>query len=100
MNFQRYEFIHASRYIVFGLRIANNATQPSQARFCVYDGSTQLARVDVDRYAGYHPIVVDLGRPTFERLSLDFMYGWVKGVINFKDVLSYRVFRVILHEYI
>src|SRR5699024_7171557 len=100
MNFQRYEFIHASRYIVFGLRIANNATQPSQARFCVYDGSTQLDRVDVDRYAGYHPIVVDLGRPTFERLSLDFRYGWVKGDRNVKDLLSFRVNRVYLTDYI
>src|SRR5699024_2023122 len=75
LNFQRYEFIHAARYIVFGLRVANNASQPSLARYAVYDGDTQLVRVDVARYAGYHPIVVDLGKPTFERISLDFRYG-------------------------
>src|SRR5690625_1536987 len=100
VEFQRYEFIHSSRYIIFGLRIANNSDQPSLARYCVYEDSTKLVRVDLDRYAGYSPIVIDLGKPTFERRTFQFRVGWARGDRNIEDYISFRLNRIYLTDYL
>lgn len=101
INFQRYEFIHSARYIVFGLRIANNSSHPNLARFRVYEGSNYLAGADLDRYAGYSPLIVDLGSPTYERRSLDFRVGFLKQwKKSNSDIIAFRINRVFLTDFL
>src|SRR5690606_35340291 len=101
VNFQRYEFIHSARYIVFGLRITNNPAHPDLARFRVYEGDDYLAGADLDRYAGYSPIIVDLGAPTYERRSLDFRVGFLKQwKKSNNDVIGFKINRVFLTDFL
>lgn len=101
INFQRYEFIHSARYIVFGLIIANNSSHPNLARFRVYEGGDYLAGADLDRYAGYSPIIVDLGAPTYERRGLDFRVGFLKQwKKNNSDIIGFRINRVFLTDFL
>lgn len=98
-RFQRYEFIHASRYIIFGYRVANNSVV-GEHRVCVYDGNKKITRIDCDRYSGYTPIIVDLGKPTYERKSLDLRLGWARAGMDTHQYIRFRINRVFLTDYI
>src|SRR5690606_41825183 len=101
INFQRYEFKHSARYIVFGLRVNNSSYQYKQIRFRVYEEDDYLAGADIDRYAGYSPIIVDLGVPTYERRSIDSRVGLLKQWKNSNnDVISFRINRVFLTDFL
>lgn len=98
-RFQRYEFIHAARYIVFGYRVANNSVV-GEHRICIYDGNTKLARIDCDRYSGYTPVIIDLGKPTYERKNLDLRLGWARAGMDREQYIRFRINRVYLTDYV
>jgi len=83
------------------LRIANNSSQPNLARFRIYEEGDYLAGADLDRYAGYSPIIVDLGTPTYERRGLDFRVGFLKQwKKNNSDIIAFRINRVFLTDFL
>ena len=99
IRFQTYEFLHTTRYIVFGIRVNNDSYQPKVTRYMIYEGSNQLARADLDRYAGYSPIKVDLGIPTYKVKRLDLRIGWTKQNRNIDDYIQFRINRIFLTDY-
>src|SRR5699024_6463017 len=99
VNFHTYEVIHSARYIIFGVRSANNSSQPSQYRVRAYRGSSMLGGVELDRYSGYSPIVIDLGVPTYERISIDLRVGFLRQWKNSpQDQIGFRINRIYLTD--
>src|SRR5699024_8613035 len=98
-SFQMYEFIHSARYIVFGVRAADNSAQPSEFRVDAWDGSTRLGRVLMDRNSGYSPLVVELGTPTFSRRRINLRLGFLRQHKNSeRDIIAFRINRIYLTD--
>lgn len=99
ISFHTYEVIHSARYIVFGMRSANNSNQPSQFRVRAYDGSIMLGSIDLDRYSGYSPLIIDLGVPTYERVAINLRIGFLRQWKNTpQDEIAFRINRIYLTD--
>jgi len=92
-RFQRYEFIHSSRYIVFGYRVANNS-MVGEHRVCAYSGTDFMGEVVCDRYSGYSPLILDLGRPTYDLKVIDIRMGWNLSWMDLYQKLRFRFNRI------
>lgn len=101
IRFQRYEFIHTARYLKFDYQIAvNNSVRQHRVLFDeitpVPQGSkpiqTLITFADGDR--GLKSIVIDLGKPSYERRSFDFRIGWLRNGGVWGDANSITRFRV------
>src|SRR5699024_5699667 len=97
VRFQRYEFIHQSRYFVMDFRVAN-AAGVQQFRIRLHEGNVAHINVVVDRSSGLVPLVVDLGTPTYERRSLDLRIGWNLSWGTRDDRVRFRVNRTFLAD--
>src|SRR5690625_54181 len=102
VNFQRYEFIHSSRYLVIGYRVASNSNV-GRHRVNLFDGSVHLMEMIVDggnTGNTYLPMTLDLGKPTFERRSIDLRVGWDRGWMDKNNVVRFRVNRIYQTDFI
>ena len=102
VGFQRYEFIHSSRYFVLGYRVASN-NKVGQHRAGLYEGSDQVAAILLP--GGTMPasqrlnlITVDLGVPTYKKREIDLRIGWALGWLDNTDLIRFRVNRVYLTD--
>ena len=98
-RYQRYEFIHSARYIVFGYRVVNNSAV-GQHRIRAYSGSTLLGELICDRYSGYAPLTIDLGTPTYDRITIDIRLGWNRAWMDRDQYLRFRFNRVYLTDFL
>lgn len=101
VRFQRYEFIHVARYLKFDYQIAINSKV--RRHRVLFDEitpvpvganpiQTLITYEDGDR--GLKNIVIDLGKPSYERRSFDFRIGWLRNGGDWGDRTSITRFRI------
>ena len=102
VNFQRYYFIHSSRYFVMRFQPSNRTRLESLGvRF--YDGNDLIARwtFSNSEFGTFHPLVVDLGTPTYERMSLRFRIGFLRQwKLEPSAPIYFRISQVYLTDYL
>jgi len=100
VRFQRYEFIHSSRYLVVGYRV-RSGSRVGRHRVRLYEGDNQLAEIELsggNTSSTYNPIIADLGVPTFVRRSVDLRIGALRQWNDRESVYSFRINRVYLTD--
>src|SRR5690625_5156072 len=107
IRFQRYEFTHSARYLVFVYQIANNSIV-GKHRVRIYEvgtppqGSTEIYYnedfEEGDR--GVKTLIVDLGTPTYEVRRFDFRIGHLKQWGPADKYYRFRVPRMYQRDYI
>src|SRR5699024_5528393 len=104
VNFQRYQFIHSARYFIARFQVSNRTANMSAVRVCLYDGDKQEYEEKIERssFGGWTSLIVDLGKPTYERRSIDLHVGHIKGwkERRNKHIYIFRLSRVYLSDFL
>src|SRR5690625_3552799 len=109
--FQRYEFSHDARYLIIGWRPAVNSSNP-QHRTRVYDVTDGATNTNPDRHEMLLSIdhsrggssavnmVIDIGKPTFEKMAIELRIGLLKQWVQSGDTLRFRINRIYISDVI
>ena len=99
INFQRYQFIHSARYFVIRLQASSRSTGLDKVRARIYDGDSMEYGIDIENFGGWDALIVDLGTPSYEQLSLDLRIGFLKQWKRpNSNLLNFRISRVFLTD--
>src|SRR5690625_4228537 len=102
INFQRYYFLHSSRYFVIRFQPSTRTTGLERMRTRVYDGSQQLFSRDFEEseYGTFYRLIVDMGKPDFEEkkydLRIGFLRQWKKS--GSPPLMAFRISRTYLTD--
>src|SRR5699024_10459039 len=104
---QRYEFIHTARYLRFTYQAG--ATTADDHRVRMYEVGTAPPGTNEIYYSedftrgnvGIEQLIVDLGKPSYQRRAFDFRVGWLKQWgIGRTGLILFRVRRVVQTDFI
>src|SRR5690625_2209480 len=99
INFQRYQFIHSARYFVIRLQASSRSTGLDKVRARIYDGDSMEYGIDIENFGGWDALIVDLGTPSYEQLSLDLRIGFLKQWKRpNSNLLNFRISRGFLTD--
>lgn len=101
VKFTSYEFIHAARYFVIGYRKGINRNNPRH-QVCVYEGDKVLYYEwhEPGGNPPYSPIILDLGKPTYQKINFQLRIGINKPDVSGNDTVIFRVDRVYQTDFI
>lgn len=96
--FQRYEFIHSARYLVFSYW--NDRVSGKHSLHVLNGGSANVDdriffRVVEADHSGTIDCIIDLGKPTYRSRDVSFKIGWTHGWGSGDDPFRFRMLRVI-----
>src|SRR5699024_7345661 len=101
VNFQRYQFTHSARYFIVRFQASNRTNGVERVRARLYSGTSIEYAIDIERFGGWESLVVDLGKPTYERKEIDLRIGFLRNwKVSGRDALVFRISRVYLSDII
>lgn len=103
VNFQRYWFMHSSRYFILRFQPSVRTNGLERLRVRMYEGDTPLLTQDIESsgFGSWYPLVVDLGKPTYTERRIDFRIGFLRQwkIPNY-DAIVFRISRTYQTDFI
>ncbi|MCR6111748.1 siphovirus ReqiPepy6 Gp37-like family protein [Bacillus sp. A301a_S52] len=106
VRFQRYEFVHAARFLMFTYQSAHNTrVGKHRVRIVEVDGppngydSMFFDDIYEKGDTGIKNIVIDMGKPSYEVRRIDFRLGWNLSWGGATEIMRFKIPRVVQTDF-